>query len=334
MRFVIYGAGAIGSVIGGYLFRCGYETVLVCSEAHAKAVAERGLRITGITGRDIIQVPAVSSIERTELRHDDVIFFTMKSFDTRRAVESLAHDNPSRPVVCFQNGIRNEPIISVQFKKTYGGIVYFAAKYLAPGAVIHVSENSLGLGLYPEGLDEQAGTLISILKEAGFNAEGYDRIMAVKWSKLFFNLSNALFAVLGVSTREGFMDEKIRFMVADLLEEADHAARREGIEILPLSGRKSPEEMIAGMRKPGSRSYDLPEDEDMKIHSSTWQDLYLGRGRTEVEGLNGEIVRLGEKHGIETPLNRLMVDLINRMAREGRKPGYYNIHQLSAMLDS
>jgi 2-dehydropantoate 2-reductase len=158
--------------------------------------------------------------------------------------------------------------------------------------------------------------------------------MAVKWSKLFFNLSNALFAVLGLSTREGFRDEKVRLMVADLLEEANLVVGREGIDIRPLSGRKTPEEMIAGMRKPGKRTYDLPGDEDMKMHSSTWQDLHLGRGRTEVEFLNGEIVRLGEKHGIDTPLNRLMVRAVNRMAREGRKPGYYHLDRLSALMDA
>jgi 2-dehydropantoate 2-reductase len=70
----------------------------------------------------------------------------------------------------------------------------------------------------------------------------------------------------------------------------------------------------------------------MSLRPSTWQDLYLKRGRTEVEYFNGEIVRLGEEHGVATPLNSLMVRVVNRMASEKTQPGAYTAAQLRTML--
>jgi 2-dehydropantoate 2-reductase len=157
--------------------------------------------------------------------------------------------------------------------------------------------------------------------------------MAVKWSKLFRNLNNALFAITGMPVLEGIKYEESRFMMADILEEALHVVEREGIEILPLAGHQPPADMIESLRRPGDRSFEVPGDEDMMLRPSTWQDLYLKRGRTEVEYLNGEIVRLGRKHGIATPLNSLMLRVVNRMAREHVRPGAYTVRRLRAMLD-
>jgi 2-dehydropantoate 2-reductase len=70
----------------------------------------------------------------------------------------------------------------------------------------------------------------------------------------------------------------------------------------------------------------------MARRPSTWQDLYLKRGRTEVEYLNGEIVRLGEKNGIKTPINSLMVKIVNRLAEKRILPGAYTVSQLRGML--
>ena len=175
--------------------------------------------------------------------------------------------------------------------------------------------------------------LAASLTSAGFSVTPYPNIMAVKWSKLFRNLNNALFAVTGMPVLEGIKYEESRFMMADILKEALHVVEREGIDILPLAGHQPPDQMIESLRRPGDRSFEVPGDETMMLRPSTWQDLYLQRGRTEVEYLNGEIVRLGLKQGIATPLNSLMVRVVNRMAHERMRPGAYTVRQLRAMLD-
>ena len=122
-------------------------------------------------------------------------------------------------------------------------------------------------------------------------------------------------------------------MMADILEETLRVVEKEGIEILPLAGHQPPEQMIESLRRPGDRSFEVPGDEEMMLPPSTWQDLYLKRGRTEVEYLNGEIVRLGQKHETETPLNSLMVSLVTRMASEKVPPSAYTVRRLRAMLN-
>jgi 2-dehydropantoate 2-reductase len=333
MRIIIYGAGAIGSIIGGHLHNCGQETILVCSKSHADAISQSGLAIGGVRGDYTINLPAVTDIGQIEFQDDDVVFLTMKTFDTEAAIKKIGSAAPRLVAVCFQNGVRNEEFAAPTFARVYGGIVFLGAKYLEPGKVTHTAENSLGLGLYPEGLDETVDELSAVLTRAGFSVTPYARIMAVKWSKLFRNLNNALFAITGLSVLEGIKYEEPRLLMADTLEEALQVTKAAGIEIIPLEGQPTPEKSLEFLRKPGDRNFEIPRDEQTMIRPSTWQDLYLGRGRTEIDYLNGEIVQLGQKHGIPTPLNALLAGVVSSMARDEMKPGAYTVSELRAMLN-
>ena len=326
MRIIVFGAGAIGSIIGGYLHRSGQETILVCSSAHAEAISRNGLKINRVQGEQVIKMPAVESVDRIDFREDDIIFLTMKSFDTAPAIELIGECAADVVAVCFQNGVRNEAIAAEKFKRTYGRIVSLSAKYLKPGEVTHVSGNNLGIGLYPDGLDQTVENLSKLLNRAGFSVTPYSDIMAAKWSKLFLNLSNALFGITGLSVFEGMKSQSFRFFMADIIEEAFAVIQAEGIEIVSPSWHQPPEKMIDSLRGPGDHQMGR-DGEDRR--PSTWQDLYLKRGRTEVEYFNDEIARLGLKHNIPTPFNSLMVRIINQMADEGKTPGMYTIEQLS-----
>lgn len=332
MRIIIYGAGAVGSIIGGYLHEVGIDVILVCSPANAEVISNRGLHISGIKGEFEIHLPAVADINDINLNAEDVIFLTTKTFDTEAALEKICKKGCDPKVICFQNAVRNEAIAAEKFESVYGGIVFFGAKYLEPGIAIHTAENSLGMGRYPGGMDDFTDRICGMLTRAGFAATPYPDIMAVKWSKLFRNLSNALFAITGQSLMEGYKYEKTRNLMADILEEARATVDAEGIEIVPIEGQQPVDKMIASLHKPGDMNFEIPGDEKMMVRPSTWQDLYLKRGRTEVDYLNGEIVRLGEKHGIQTPLNSLMVKIVSRMAAERVQPGAYTVEQLREMI--
>ncbi|RJP16085.1 MAG: 2-dehydropantoate 2-reductase [Candidatus Abyssobacteria bacterium SURF_5] len=331
MRIVVYGAGAIGSIIGGYLHNSGCETVLVCSKAHADAIGRNGLKISGVQGEYLLRVTAVADVSQVVFRDDDVVFLTMKTFDTRAAIDALGEAARRLPAVCFQNGVRNEEIADGRFSRVYGGIVFFGAKYLAPGSVVHTADNSLGIGVYPKGLDDTVEKLDAVLTKAGFSVTQYPDVMAVKWSKLFRNLNNALFAATNLSVLEGIKYEDSRFVMADILEEALRVVEAEGIEIVPLAGHQPPDKMLEHLRRPGTRGFEIPTNEEEMLRPSTWQDLYLMRGRTEIEYFNGEIVRLGKKHGIPTPLNKLLVRVVNEMAEKRQRPGAVSVAQLREM---
>ncbi len=332
MRIIVYGAGAVGSVIGGYLHNAGHETVLVCSPSNAEAISKNGLQISGIKGEFAIHLPAVADIGAVDLKKDDILFLTMKTFDTEVALKKIGKSAKGLTAVCFQNAVCNEALAAGKFESVYGGIVFFGATYLKPGRIIHVAENSLGIGRYPTGVDPFVERLCSMLSDAGFAATAYPDIMAVKWSKLFRNLSNALFGITGLSLLEGIKYEAPRMMMADILEEAKRVTDAEGVEIVPLAGQPPVDKMISSLRKPGDRDFEISGDEKMMLRPSTWQDLYLKRGRTEVDYLNGEIVRMGKANGIQTPYNSLMVNIVTQMAEKGIQPGAYTIEQLNEMI--
>ncbi len=334
MRIIVYGAGAVGSIIGGYIHHAGFEALLICSPAHAKAIGRDGLKITGVQGDYRLNIPAVSEVSDVHFKDDDVTFLTMKTFDTETAISRLGKTAPQMSAICFQNGVRNESFAEGHFKKVYGGVVFFGAKYLEPGSVVHTADNSLGIGVYPSGLDELSEQLSGVLTKAGFSVTSYPNIMAVKWSKLFRNLNNALFAITNLSVLEGIKYEDSRFLMADILEEALRVVEAEGIEIVPLAGHQPPDKMIEHLRRPGERSFEISPTEEAMLRPSTWQDLYLGRGRTEVEYLNGEIVRLGRKHDIPTPLNSLMVQVVTEMSEKKLLPGAVTLAQLRSKLKS
>ncbi|UCD56179.1 MAG: ketopantoate reductase family protein, partial [Candidatus Hydrogenedentota bacterium] len=157
------------------------------------------LKISGVQGNHDLRLPAVADVGQIEVREDDVVFLTMKTFDTEAAIDKLGDTAARLVVACFQNSVRNEEFGAARFARVYGGIAFFGAKYLEPGSVVHTAENSLGLGLYPKGLDETVDILSAVLTHAGFSVTGYPDIMAVKWAKLFRNLNNALFAISGLS---------------------------------------------------------------------------------------------------------------------------------------
>jgi len=136
MRFILCGAGAVGSLIGGYLHKSGEDVILVCSKRHAEAINKAGLRIRGIQGSFLLKIPVVSDINDVDLKNDDIILFTMKSYDLETAVEKIRTLTSHLRAVCFQNGLRSEEIVMRRFKRVYGGVVFLNAKFLEPGTIL------------------------------------------------------------------------------------------------------------------------------------------------------------------------------------------------------
>lgn len=335
MRHVIYGAGAIGSVMGGYLIESGAEAVLIGRPAHVEAIRAQGLKITGIKGDHLVRMEAVAHLTELVLREEDVIHLTVKSQDTPETAEALiACRAQGLPIFCFQNGVRNERILALAgFKRVYGGIAYFGATYQAPGEVINTSRNALGLGVYPEGLDETAHHVAAELERAGFFVAQYERIMGGKYTKLLTNLNNVLYAACGFSLQEAQTNEESRAFMASVLEEGLEVIRAAGIELASLPGGRPPEDLIRALREKRERPLSgSPFREDIEVRPSTWQDFYHQRGKSEVEHFNGEIEELGREAGIPTPYNSLLRWVNRKMLEEGMGLGCFALGDLKALL--
>jgi 2-dehydropantoate 2-reductase len=312
VRFVVYGAGAIGGVLGGRLAEHGSDVVLIARGAHLEAIRARGLTIESPDATVTVAVPAVGHPSEAAIREGDVVVLAMKSQDTVAALEALAGCAPrATPVVCAQNGVDNERSALRHFPNVYGMCVMCPAAHLDPGVVQASSSPVTGLmdlGRWPQGSDGVAEAIATTLSGATFSSVPRDDIARWKWGKLLMNLGNAVEAA--------FQPDGSARRLADL-------ARREGVRCLESAGidAVSPDEDAA---RRGSLLTAKPIGGQRRGGGSTWQSLARSTGVVETDYLTGEIVLLGRLHGVATPVNELLQTLVNDLARAHRAPSLGN----------
>jgi 2-dehydropantoate 2-reductase len=217
-----------------------------------------------------------------------------------------------------------------RFSSVYGGLVDFSGTFIQPGIIHFTRNNLLAIGRYPEGLDALAQSIAVDLEAAGFQTERSPCIMDLKWWKLVINTTNALLAIIDCWVQRAYSDPRIFPLVALLLEEGLIVLQTAGISPQSPSGTPPLEETIArldsGRR---GRHVELPFED--RTYPSTWQDLYLKRGSTEADLFNGEIIRLGKQGGVPTPLNSLLLEMIEIMTRNKEAPGKYTPEEMKEL---
>ncbi|MFQ5511564.1 MAG: ketopantoate reductase family protein [Candidatus Krumholzibacteriia bacterium] len=316
MRFVVYGAGAVGGVLGGHLALDKHDVLLICRGEHADVIRDQnGLRMKSATGDYFAPLRAAPVLDTEEIDEDTVVFFTAKSNHTEPNVETLAEIVPSStPVVCFQNGIANEEIIAGRFDNVLGGVCRMTCSFLQPGNVSFRKAGRLIVGKYPKGADPFARKLGKLLAHAGFDATVSTSIMCDKWLKLVANLQSALHAVIDLRDHESmeFMNLKV-----GILEEAKRVLQADKIKAKSCDGRDlSVDEIIQELKKPRAGK----SVSSVRVNNSTWQNLYLKREHIENLYFHGPIIELGQKYDIATPYNETVLEMVTRCSREGLGP--------------
>ncbi len=308
MRFVVFGAGAIGGVVGGRLAQHGHDVVLLARGAHYEAIRERGLTLEWADEHVTLPVPVHDTPATVGFRPDDVVVLAVKGQDTLDALDALgAVASPETPIVCAQNGVENERVALRRFANVYGMCVMCPATHLEPGVVQAFSSpisGLLDLGRCPGGIDDTALAVAHALRDSTFESEPRADIMRWKYAKLLMNLANAVEAL---------------FARSDASAELATRARAEGDEVLRAAGID-----FASTEEDRERRGDLltwhPVGGARRGGGSSWQSLQRGTGAIEADYLNGEIVLLGRIHGVPTPVNALLQRLANRAARERMAP--------------
>ncbi|MEE9269176.1 MAG: 2-dehydropantoate 2-reductase [Candidatus Krumholzibacteria bacterium] len=316
MRFVIYGAGAVGGVLGGHLALEQHDVLLICRREHADAVHDQnGLRMKSATGDYFAPLQAAVSLDKKDIHGDTAILFTAKSYHTEANTESLAQIAPSdTPVVSFQNGIANEEIIAARFNNVFGAVCRMTCSFLQPGHVSFRKSGRLILGKHPKGADPFARKLGKILTGAGFEVSVSASIMCDKWLKLVANLQSAFHATIDNRDHESleFMNLKV-----GILEEAREVLRADKIKARSCDGRDfSVDEIIQELRKPRAGK----AVSSVRVNNSTWQNLYLKREHVENRFFHEPIIELGRKYGIATPYNQTVLELVTRCGEDKLGP--------------
>ncbi|HEV7936040.1 MAG TPA: 2-dehydropantoate 2-reductase [Actinomadura sp.] len=307
MRFIVYGAGAVGGVIGARLFQAGHDVTLIARGPHLAALREHGLLLETPDEAVRLRIPVAGHPGEVSYRPGDVVLLAMKTQDTAEALRALAASAPSEiVVVCAQNGVENERLALRAFARVYGVCVVLPAAHLRPGVVQVYSAPVAGVldvGRYPEGADDTALAIVSAFRDGGFRSDVRPDVMTFKYGKLLANLGNAAEVVCGPG-------EAMR-EIADL-------ARREGAACLRAAGIGFTE---ADMGVYADVLRLRPVNDRHRFGGSSVQSLQRATGTVEADYLNGEIVLLGRRHGVPTPVNDLLRRLANEMARRRRPPG-------------
>ena len=288
------------------------------------------MKVPGIN--HTLQIPVVAQAKEVDFGPDDVIFLAVKSFHSDAACQELLQAaSQDIPIFCSQNGVRNEEVAARYFHNVNGVMVLIGAKRLEPGIVVHTGNGPVGVGTFPEGLNQAAKDVAAVLDTTDLSVYTTEHVSRAKWNKMLINLNNATMGLTGFSSHVARADAEARLWMANVYEEGVEVLREVGIQYEGPPGMGPIEDRIAELRNLDVKP-DVPESEELKGRASLWQDLYHQRGEVEADYFNGEIVKLGREHHSPTPYSSLLVELIKEMALARELPGKYTIQQLRERL--
>lgn len=330
MKFLVLGAGAIGTYIGGSLALAGYQVVFVEQPKMVEELRTKGLRLD-LTTDERRQTKDASIVEprafvvepslEDALRYGpfDAAIFALKSFDTVSAMEGLKpFADKLPPILCLSNGVDNEPTIAkaLGVDKVIYGTVTTAIGRRGPGDIVLEKLRGVGVAAgHP--LSEQ---LVSALNKAYLKCRLYPDALSMKWSKMLTNLvSNPTSAILNMTAAQVFADRHLYKIEIDMLKECLAVMQAMNLEVTDLPG--TPVKALAFATKlplwlsklflskaAGSgRGGKMP---------SFHIDLYSGRPQSEVEFLHGAVVREGKARGIPTPVNEVLTKTLMALTKK------------------
>ncbi|GAA0270030.1 2-dehydropantoate 2-reductase [Cryptosporangium japonicum] len=316
-RIVVLGAGLIGLYVGGALHASGAEVALIGRE-RMRRFTEAPLALTDLDGgRTEIPAGALDySLDPTALADAGLVLLAVKSADTGAAADLLAAHAPQRPVVLsLQNGVGNVDVLQTRLPdyEIVPGMVPFNVVSPSPGRLHRATEGGLMAGR-THALDEW----LPAFAAAGLPVTLRADFAPVQWGKMLLNLNNAVNALAGVPLRAELSQRAYRRVLALLVEEALAVLRAAGIRPARVT-KVPPGALPTLLRVPDALFTRLAGAMlriDPEARSSMAEDLDAGR-RTEVEYLNGAVVRLAERAGVDAPVNRKVVALVHAAEEHG-----------------
>lgn len=304
------GAGALGSILGGFLARAGHRVTLVGRQAHMDAIRDHGLTITGIWGNHTIAgMAACTSVEEAPDRDFDVVFIAVKSYDTAEAIAQVAPVLGEDTLVCsYQNGLGNaEAIAAVSgWARVVEAMVIFGVHIPDPGHVaVTVFARPAALGTYAGGPPPaRVRALADSLDAAGLPTVYSGQIAGELWRKVAYNSAlNGLCALLDAPYGKLPELPETRAIMEEVVRELYAVAAARGIAMDPAT----PADYMALF-------YEKLVPPTAAHYGSTHEDFRLAR-KTEVDALNGAIVRFGEEAGVDCPVNRTITGLVKARER-------------------
>ena len=297
LRVTVIGAGAVGCFYGGMLARAGHAVTLIGRAQHVQVFERDGLRMQTLSFDE--QVPVAASTEAAAVTGADVVLFAVKSPDTAATGEQMRpHLKAGALVLCLQNGVDNAERLRAVLPgvDVAAAVVYVATEMAGPGHLRHHGRGELVI-------EPSAGSarLAQALMSAGVPTEISDNVRGALWVKLILNCAYNALCALGKLPYGPLVERPgVRDVMADVVAECRAVAAADGVTL--------PGDVDLAVRRIAET---MPTQ-----HSSTAQDLMRGKP-TEIDHLNGYVMRRGAALGVPTPANRVLWTLVKLAEPEG-----------------
>ncbi len=319
-RFLIFGAGAIGTYIGGSLALQGHQVVYLEKEPDIPTLKQQGLRmVLGEKEHIINNVEFLSSLKSLPQWDFDLAILALKTYHLDAVIGDLTvHTDHLPPLLCLQNGVESEKKLAEALNGTciIPGTVTSAVDRLEKGNILLQKFRGMGIA----GDNPQLKVFQTVFSQAGLNCKIYRRADGMKWSKLITNLlGNASSAILNLSPSAIYHHPDLYQMELEQIKETLLVMRTLRIPVINLPG--VPVRLLAGVVRSVPGSISQPVLSGMigggrgEKMPSFHIDLHSGKGISEVEELNGVVVRKGKELEIKTPVNQFLTSRLMAMIR-------------------
>lgn len=302
----VLGAGAMGCLFGGTLAHGGLNVTLLDVRAdHVDAINSNGLTIQGYGGERV--VPLAATTDPSRLGAVDIVLVQTKALHTEAAVRSARGLFAAHTLaISFQNGLGNEELIGdlVGAQRVVAGLTAQGATAVGPGVIHNYGALPSYVGELAGGISERVQKLASLFSAAGLETHASENIRRDMWKKLLGNVGlSPTSAITNLSSAQIMSVPELREVVLGAVDEAAAVAAAEGISLNLEEARSVLDKLV-----------DTAGGGTGQSKSSACVDLLNGR-KTEVDWINGAIVRLGAKHGIATPINRTLVGAVKGLEK-------------------
>ncbi len=334
MRFLVWGAGAIGGTIGAHLARAGHDVAVVDADAdHVRAMNASGLRVTGPLADFTVRMPAFAPRDITG--DWETVVLATKAHHTAHALDQLRpHIAPHGCVVSAQNGLNEIQIAAtVGPRRTVGAFVNFGADYLEPGVIHYGGRGAVVVGE----IDGQVTPRVNALRAAWLDFD--DRaivtpnIWGYLWGKEAYGAMLFATALSNASIADALAMPGYRALYIALAREILAVAAARGVRAEPFDGFDPAAYLPTAPPGAAARSLDTLvtfNRRSAKTHSGIWRDLAVRKRTTEVDAQLGVVVTLAAEAGVPTPLTARLVQLVHDIERGERAQSLATLDALAA----
>ncbi len=336
-NIVVVGGGAIGGITAALLTQKGENVIILDVDKEHVQMMKKGLVVTGSRELTIPlkAMPPEEFTVRGFAGWADIVLLAVKGLHTEKALTSILPSvSKSAAVVSMQNGINEETIARVVgVDRTIGCSITWGGTNKGPGQLVQTAEGGFIIGQWPTGKDRKVVDAGELLSKA-FPTEISDNIIGDRWTKLLITVSITGVGTMAGLTYGGVVDNEVaRKLALAVITETYEVGKATGVNFVPFQGipptiflvhNRTEFENVSRIMEIGFSKY-------REIKPSMWQDIEKGR-KTEVDFVNGHVVKKGKEIGKPTPINELITEIIKQIEKGEKQPALENLKAFDKLI--